>query len=424
MSLVRRIAIVFHRYAGLTMAVFLLDIALTGAAIAFAGELDGWLNADVRTVPADGAPRLDPLVLRDRAQALEPRARVDVLPLGLGPGDAFVVELSPRVDPETQKPFELASNQLSLDPRSGDPIARWKVGGVIFDRRAIVYTLVVLHYTLGIESETVVKWLFGIVALAWTVDCFAAFYLTLPSRGRVPPEEPGAPGRIRAFLRRWRPAWWVKWGAGFHRVNFDLHRALGLWTWAMFFLFAWTGVGFLLGEEVYQPVMRVAFDLRSPSQEAMERLPRLDPPLETPLLSWTAARDLGDRLSREAAARHGATVSKPVALFLDREHGLYQHIAEWTRGGERDSGRVLFDAGDGTAKLELPPAFAASEPFGARLNAFLFQLHMGMVGGLPVKILVSIMGVVVAVGTVSGVVIWWKKRSGRRRAAALREVAA
>ncbi|RFC31659.1 MAG: PepSY-associated TM region [Candidatus Nitrotoga sp. SPKER] len=42
-----------------------------------------------------------------------------------------------------------------------------------------------------------------------------------------------------------------------------------------------------------------------------------------------------------------------------------------------------------------------------------FPLHSGRILGLPGCILISIMGVVVAMLSVTGVVIWWRKRKAR-----------
>jgi uncharacterized iron-regulated membrane protein len=44
-----------------------------------------------------------------------------------------------------------------------------------------------------------------------------------------------------------------------------------------------------------------------------------------------------------------------------------------------------------------------------------FPLHSGRILGVPGRILVSIMGLVVATLSVTGVVIWWRKRAARER---------
>jgi uncharacterized iron-regulated membrane protein len=69
--------VLIHRYAGLTMTVFLVIVGLPGSLLAFYHELDRWLAPELLTVPVRDAPMLVPFTLRDRAEALEPRARID-----------------------------------------------------------------------------------------------------------------------------------------------------------------------------------------------------------------------------------------------------------------------------------------------------------------------------------------------------------
>jgi uncharacterized iron-regulated membrane protein len=47
-----------------------------------------------------------------------------------------------------------------------------------------------------------------------------------------------------------------------------------------------------------------------------------------------------------------------------------------------------------------------------------FPLHSGRILGLPGRILISVMGLIVAMLSVTGVVIWWKKRAARIKQAA------
>lgn len=49
-------------------------------------------------------------------------------------------------------------------------------------------------------------------------------------------------------------------------------------------------------------------------------------------------------------------------------------------------------------------------------------LHTAMVFGLPMQIFVSVMGLIVVTLSVTGVVIWLKKRQGRQRTATRRAV--
>jgi uncharacterized iron-regulated membrane protein len=47
----------------------------------------------------------------------------------------------------------------------------------------------------------------------------------------------------------------------------------------------------------------------------------------------------------------------------------------------------------------------------------MFPLHSGRIIGLPGRVLMSLMGVVIAVFSATGVYLWWRKRVARARAA-------
>jgi len=68
--------VLWHRYAGLTMALFLVIEGLTGSVLAFYEEFDRWLNPQLLTVRVRNTAPLDPLTLHERAEALDPRAYI------------------------------------------------------------------------------------------------------------------------------------------------------------------------------------------------------------------------------------------------------------------------------------------------------------------------------------------------------------
>ena len=74
---------------------------------------------------------------------------------------------------------------------------------------------------------------------------FIGFYLTLPRRRRAAATnatavDPSLQTDIRGYWQRWQPAWGVRWRGGSTRLNFDLHRAFGLWAWLVLFTIAFT----------------------------------------------------------------------------------------------------------------------------------------------------------------------------------------
>jgi outer membrane receptor protein involved in Fe transport len=86
------------------------------------------------------------------------------------------------------------------------------------------------------------------------------------------------------------------------RVNFDLHRAGGLWTWAMLFVFAWSSVLLNLGTQVYIPVMQQLFEMLD--YKAFP-IPDLQQPRPEPAIAFRTAYQTSHRLMAEQALQKG-----------------------------------------------------------------------------------------------------------------------
>jgi hypothetical protein len=125
-------------------------------------------------------------------------------------------------------------------------------------------------------------------------------------------------GIRKTFWSCWKPAWQLKLGAGSYRVNYDLHRAAGLWLWVMLFVIAWSAVAFQLREQVYTPVMSLFFDM-----EKVQVAPERKTPLDAPRLSWREAYAFGQRIMAEQSLRHGFTVEHETGLRYDRRSDMY-----------------------------------------------------------------------------------------------------
>lgn len=398
----RHFWVLLHRYAGLAMTLFLVIVGLTGSVLAFYHELDRWLNPELLTVAVRDAPMLDPFVLHDRAEALELHARVDQILLRQIPGEAYSAFLEPKIDPASGQPYELPATEMALDPYTGDKLGERTFGEVSLARANILSFLYRLHYSLALPPSTggLGATILGVVALVWTLDCFIGFYLTLPRWRR---NSTAGDLNQRSWLVRWRPAWLVKW----RRLNFDLHRAGGLWVWPMLFVLAWSSVALNLNQ-VYTPVMKLAFDMREP----MTDMPRLDKPLEAPTLGWREAYGRGRELLAASGAKYGFSIASEQALILDRVHGVYFYMArnseDWSKGGGTN---VAFDANTGELKSLSGPGI---DNAGQVVSRWLYWLHMAQVFGLPMQIFVCAMGILIVMLSITGVTIWLRKRRARR----------
>lgn len=409
----RHIWVLVHRYVGLFMALFLIVVGLTGSLLAFYGELERTLNPQFVVAETSG-PRLDAASLVEKAESFAPRARVEALWLG-DRGAAAQVAMSARTDPATGQPFRLGFDHLALDPFTGAVLGQYTWGAIGESWTNLMAFVYKLHYTLALDEAG--SWILGIVALVWTIDCFVAFYLTLPPVPRKSRDLSvqwlrrfrfSASIAPRTFWKRWKPAWQVKWRGSATRINFDLHRAGGLWLWAMLLIFAWSSVYMNLGP-VYTRVTQLVLDYQNPWKE----LPERDTPLERPALDWRRAETLGRELMTRAPAEHGFRVESPVSLRVDRTHGVYvyQVRSSLDIGDRYGETRVFFDADTGEQRLLSLPS---GQHAGNTVTAWLFALHTAKVFGLPYRILVCLLGFAIVMLAATGIVIWLQKRRAGR----------
>lgn len=171
----------------------------------------------------------------------------------------------------------------------------------------------------------------------------------------------------------------------------------------MLLVLAWSGVGFNLNM-VYQPVMGSLLDKRD-----MNALPVLDQPIETPGLNMRAAQLRGRSVINAAAEHDGFRVEHETFLFLDRAHGVYRYSVKTNRemGGVYGETIAILDADTGALKLLITPD---TDSIGNVIHRWIMWLHTANVFGLPMQILICITGLIVATLSITGVVIWMKKR--------------
>ena len=404
--MMRKLWVKIHRYVGLFMAGWLVVIGLTGSIIVFNPELNAWLNPGPPVVTRD-APPLSPLELRQIAEKLEPRGIFNSVNLHPKPGEAYAAYVEPRVDPKTGEPFPLGFSTLYLDPWSGKELGRDPSGGDLWPMtsRNVMTLINRLHYQLAIPG-TFGTYLFGIVALLWTLDCLVAMYLTFPA-GKRKDAKPNAVAR--SWLSRWwNPSWLFKCKASFFRFNFDLHRAGGLWTWLLLLAFAWSSVGFNLSEQIYTPVMRTVFGMPDVYGNT---LPDKSGGSPDPAITWNQAHDVAQRLLAEQLHEHGLTVEyEDWFVFLpDKRVFLYAVRTDRDLNQEGGGSILVFDEAGQAASFYIP----TGHNVGSTINSWIFALHMAKIGGMPYRLFVVALGIFTALLSVTGVYIWWKKRRAR-----------
>ncbi|PWB79473.1 MAG: peptidase [Methylocystaceae bacterium] len=385
--MIRSLLVRLHRWIGLTMAGFLIVVGVTGGLLAFWNELNHWLTPDIYPGPHAGV-ELSAATLARRAEALVPQGRATQVYLGYV-GTAWVT-----MEPRDNEP-PLGFDHIYLDNVSGAELGRLQFGAPPTTLAGVMPFVYKLHYALAAGATG--EWILGLVALAWTIDCFIAFYLTLP---------PQKGSSRRSFFEQWKAAWRVKWRGSTYRVNFDLHRAGGLWLWAMLLVFAWSSVHFNMGS-VYKSVMSAALDYPQPIPAPKPRDEGGKP------LEWEEAQLVAERLMAEQARAHGFTIERPISLYYRPGAGAYSYNVRSDRdvGDRYGSTRILFDAYTGDLwTLHLP----SGQHSGVTVTAWLSALHMANVFGRSYQIFVCFFGLVIVMLSVTGIYIWHKKRNARR----------
>ena len=391
----RRLLVWLHRWTGLLLASFLVVVGLTGTVLAFKVELERLINPQLFATPKPGQNALDLATLAERAEAQEPHARVAFFQY-LIPGH-ITISMRPRMDPATGKPYQLPFNHVFLNPYTGEEVGRRTEGDISQGRINVIPFIYKIHTSLALG--TFGAWTLGVVALVWTLNCFFGFYLTLPAGSGH-------------FWRHWKLAWLVKWRADKFRVNFDLHRAVGLWFWPLLLVFAWSSVMFNLNP-VYEKVTRAIFDYKE--DRDVYSLPGMHPNA-MPRLGWHAAQARGAELMEAEAARHGFKVLEPRGMGYDPSLGVYFYDVHSTKDvSQRAWETTLWLDGDTGELRKYWPS--VGEHSGNTVEVWLRALHFAdLHGWYAYRILVGVLGLLIVLLSVTGVYLWWRKRSGRRRA--------
>jgi len=387
----RGVLVMLHRWLGLATAVFLFIAGLTGAFISWDHELDEWLNPQLFHATSEAPPRA-PLALANDLEARDPRLQVTWTPLHLESGHSVLFSVEARPDAATGKAEALAYNQLAVDPGTGEHLGRRFWGQPSLTRENLLPFLYRLHYSLTLPFVAGVDigvWLMGIVGIAWTIDCLVALWISFPSRAA------------------WKKSFAFRWKEGGYRLLFDAHRSGGVWLFPLLLVLAVTSVSMNLHNEVMRPIVGAFSDL-SPDPFA-SRAPRpLDQPAVPKITREQVLRIAGaDATDRGWTAPAGGVFYSP--LYDVYGVGFYRPGEDHGDGGLGNPW-LYYDGATGR------PAGALTPGQGTAGDIFLqaqFPLHSGRILDTPGRVFVSILGLLVAGLSATGVVIWARKRKSR-----------
>ena len=398
----RRILTTLHRVLGLVTAGFLFIAGATGALIAWDHELDGLLNPRFYYTEAK-APAIDAqraLALADQVERRDPRLQVTFLPLATEPDRTLLLGVGPKINAATGRAYELDFNQLAVHPVTGELQAQREWGSVSLSRENLLPFLYKLHYSLHLPDLGTFRlglWVMGVIAVGWVLDSIIALCISFPNR------------------RVWKKSFRFRLRAGATRLNFDLHRSGGVWLWPLLLVLATTAVSMNLGHSVMRPLVSLFSTLTPDPDEGMEIAPDDQPYVPGVTRASVVAQAEQDGKARGFEAPVGG-------VFFIRQVGTYM-VGFFEPGNEHGDGGLgnpylSYGGQDGQfLGAQVPGEGSAGDVF----MALQFPLHSGRIAGVAGRIVVTLLGLGVAMLSVTGLVIWAQRR---RRARAREQSAA
>ncbi|MCB5207535.1 PepSY-associated TM helix domain-containing protein [Methylovorus mays] len=385
----RKLFVRLHRYAGLMLVLFLTVAGLTGASLAFYHELDEWLNPDWMLVTPTASSPVPLAQLARKVSQAYPDHRIARIEFQHSTDRALIVRMESKQTGDNA-PLPM---QVFVNPYTNDILGAREWGKMDISRRGLMPFLFKLHDTLHLPGK-VGKWLLGGIAILWLLDCFVGFYLALPRHGLLP-------SPIQ-FMKKWAPAWKIKYQANATRVNFDVHRASGLWLWPVLAVVAFSSFYLNLNREVFRPVMGMLMPF---SPLPGDTLPKVKDGKIS--LDWDAAYQRG--LALRPAGADDYRVANISYLAKQNVYRLTFDERQPNAWLTFKREQVFFDANTGELKAQYGYAQGTT---GDRLGILQYPLHTGQIFGLPGRILILFTGLLTALLAWTGVFIWFRKRQG------------
>ena len=355
-----------HQWMGLAIGLYAGFIGVTGALVVFRQDLQAVTYPEFfRPERSASEPNADPSVVLSNLRAAYPGYSLSGIDFPTYRRDTFLAYVSQGDEFKT----------VFAHPVSG------RVSGELpFDW---IRTLQELHFNFMTGRTGLV--VNGVASACLLVMCITGAIVWWPGAAR------------------WAQALRVDVGRGWKRVIWELHGAVGAWTWLLLVIWAVTGISFAFS----QPFRRV---LDSVAPLTVVRPPDSDParagrqPVPAP----------EDLLVRAQRAVPDAQIARLVLPFGPR--GSFLVVMARAVHGDYDTSdemSVYFDQYTGEL-LEVRDSDMRTT--GDSIMAWLGPLHVGSFGGMAIKIIWAAAGLAFPLLFVTGCVVWWNRSvAGNRK---------
>jgi uncharacterized iron-regulated membrane protein len=219
-------------------------------------------------------------------------------------------------------------------------------------------------------------------------------------------------GLILWFPKKWNKTTFnssfkIKWKARFKRLNYDLHNVLGFYSIILAVLIAFTGLIMSfhwLRESTYW-ISGGWADTEISKQKSISPKDRVSL-TESEML--VKADYIWGKVRTEIAQENKEAV---IIYFPDDPKDDFYACTDMQNGVWRN---LYFDSKT-TAMLPNSQKYISDEPFAKWIMRFNYSLHVGAIGGIATKIIYFIASLICASLPVTGFVIWYNRKWGKKK---------
>lgn len=355
---ISKLAFSMHSWLGLISGIFLLLLGLSGSSLVFLKEIDHAINADLLQVkPLGKAMGLDTLYRKIGKEH---------------PNLAGIAWLNPDASANEAYEFRLYQNDgklstydlgmISINPYSGETLREGNLKNL---NPSVMYWILQFHWSfqLGIPGLLLAT-LFGITML---LSCATGAIIYRKHIWKVL--------TFRAQLK------WTNW----RTISSSLHRVVGVWALLFNVLIFFTG--FWMNKFSLDPDYWKKQTILSP-------------------VNTLSKQSIDDMLWK---AKKSMPELRIKSVYLPTQPGKYFKVS----GTIKDQS-AFFDTGNSISIDQANGAVIsilrlADKTIWEKVEATFFSIHVGNFGGVPIKILYVIIGLLPGLLSISGAVLWWRK---------------
>lgn len=195
-------------------------------------------------------------------------------------------------------------------------------------------------------------------------------------------------------IRNWARALGISLRSNWRRINFDAHHAIGIWTLAIVIWWAISGVYFGWYLQ-FEEAVNAVFPLRG----------MLAPPLPT----ITPSSNRASLAAILAAAQHASPRGRLFGLSDPSLTGSTIFVQMDLRALGDFAHRDIVTIATSDARVLTVWHYGRNQSLGDWIMWSMHPLHFGTIWGLPFKILWFLLGISLAVLTVTGLLMYWNR---------------